>query len=114
MTIYHKPGNTTETNAAHPSLGKAGTREHVEDVLESIKGANLTATIKALNGIERGSYRVVITVDREYNEIQVRLKDGPAARVAVATGYVDRGHTKDDWFMAAAEVCGLVRAYLCR
>jgi hypothetical protein len=89
-------------------------REEIENILESLEGANMSATIKALNGIERGSYRISISRDSVYNEVQVRLKDGPSARQPIAVGYIDQGHTRESRFEAAAEVRGLVRAYLCR
>lgn len=123
MSSLHNPENRNKSHAAHPSLGKRteeqtpySEREVIEATLDALamNGASLTKTIKACNGMERGSYRVVITVDKEYNEVQIRLKDGPATRQAIATGYIDRGHDAESRAMAAEELRGLVRAYLCR
>lgn len=118
MSIDTKPENTTKTNEARPSLGKAGhpyegTREHVEDVLEGIRNYNITTTIKALNGIKRGAYFVRIKQDAEYNEITVKLYDSLSGQ-QIATGFIDRGHDQDSRAAAAEELRGLVRAYLCR
>lgn len=131
MNSSNQPENTNKDHVARPNLGKVGEtdamtdskemlpmsdREIIEQTLDGLAmaQANMTRTIKACNGTTRGSYRVVISTDREYNEVQIRLKDGPAARHAIATGYIDRGHTREDKAMAAEELRGLVRAYLCR
>lgn len=129
MSSLHNPENRNNSHAAHPSLGKAtdtqeesmslspySQRHQIEAILEALamNRASLTKTIAACNGLERGSYRVVITVDKEYNEVQIRLKDGPAARQAIATGYIDRGHDAESRAMAAEDLRSMVRAYLCR
>lgn len=38
MTISHKPENTTKTNEAHPSLGKAGNPKTVDEAKARIMG----------------------------------------------------------------------------
>ena len=112
--------NQTIKSNEGPSLGESmeplSEREVIEQTLDGLAmaGANMTQTIKACNGMERGSYRVVITKDRDYNEIQIRLKDGPAARQAIATAFIDCGHTAETRRIAAEEIRGTVRAYLCR
>lgn len=89
------------------------TREHAEEILDGLKGANLMATVRTLNGLTRGSYKVTITQDAEYNEVQCRLRDSTRGN-PIATGFIDRGHTKESRYEAAEELRGLVRAYLCR
>lgn len=120
MNTTDHQNQTVKTNEG-PSLGESlqtpyTQREIIETTLDSLAtaGANLTQTIKACNGMERGSYRVVITKDADYNEVQIRLKEGPGARHAIATAYVDYGHTAEARRMAAEEIRGTVRAYLCR
>ena len=52
-------------------------REIIEALLDALQLANagITRTVKIYNGMEQRSYRVVITTDREYNEIQIKLKE---------------------------------------
>lgn len=90
---------------------KRGTREHVEMTLAAIDGTSLTKTIKACNGLERGSYRVTVKASSEWNEITVKLRDGQAL---VASSYIDRGHTKETRTQAAQDVIDNVRMFLCR
>lgn len=94
--------------------GKANpeNREQIEERLEAMDGANLSATIKAFDGTTRGSYFVRIKNNAEYNEIEIRLFDTTGCRIA--TGYIDKGHTTAAKYEAAQELRGLVRAYLCR
>jgi hypothetical protein len=120
MSTANQPKNETRArplrNLVQITAERNHTREQIEQILDGLDmgGANLSTTIKTLNGIERGSYRISIYNDNEWNEIQVRLKEGPAGRTAIATGYVDKGHTQSSRNQAAQEVRGLVRAYLCR
>ncbi len=119
MTSQHKPENTTKTNEAPPSLGKAlhvkGSKEAVEDLLESLAEGNLSITqhVKSLHTTRRGSYFVSVKQNNEYNEITVKLYENTHGQ-AIATGYIDRGHTKEDRRFACEELRGLIRAYLCR
>lgn len=119
MTTANHPQNQQPQGGA-TDLGQItkehrNTREQVEQIIDALEmgGANLTKTIKALNGIERGSYRVSIYNDNNWNEIQVRLKNGPGSRGAIASGYIDKGHTAQSRNKAAQDVRSLVRAYLC-
>lgn len=102
-----------ETHQKGNYAPKTNTREQAAEVIDRLDGANLTATVKALNGLTRGSYRVTIKQDAEYNEAQVRLWEN-TIKDPIATGFIDRGHTNESRFEAAAEVRGIVRAYLCR
>lgn len=88
-------------------------RELIEEQLNTMKGANLTATIKAFNGAGRGSYFVIIGNNSEYNEITVSLYDSPRGK-PIAKGYIDKGHTNESKYQCAEELRGLVRDYLCR
>ena len=92
------------------------TREDVEQIIDGLEmgEANMTQTVKALNGLSRGAYFVSIRDDKEWNEIQVRLRDNPYSRSAIACGHIDKGHTAQSRREAAQEVRSLVRAYLCR
>lgn len=92
---------------------KANTREQAEEIIDGLDGANLTATVKTLNGLTRGGYRVTVKQDAEYNEVQIRLYEN-TIREPIATGFIDRGHTNVTKFEAAAETRGIVRDYLCR
>lgn len=91
-------------------------REEVEQIIDGLDmgQANLTQTIKALNGLGRGSYFVTIKNDTEWNEVQVRLRDNPYSRTSIATGHADKGHDAKSRREAAQEVRDLVPAYLCR
>lgn len=89
------------------------TRDQIESMLDDLEGANLAATIRQLNGLKRGGYRVTIKQDAEYNEVQCRLWEN-TTREPIATGFIDRGHTTQTKYEAAEELRGLVRAYLCR
>lgn len=129
--IAANPGKTDKNNAALPSLGNSldtqtdaeqdaaammpmSEREIIEGILEGLEHnrASLTTHIKALNGIERGSYRVKVSKDTQWNEITVRLTDTTGTKYA--TGHIDMGHTREDRDSAAQELRGLVKAYLCR
>lgn len=90
-----------------------GSRELIEEQLDAMQGANLTATIKAFNGAGRGSYFVIIGNSSEYNEISISLYDSPRGK-PIAKGYIDKGHTTESKYQCAEELRGLVRAYLCR
>lgn len=93
--------------------GEPDTREAIEEVLDGISRYSLTMTVKAVNGMRCGGYRITATQNNEFNEVEVRLYEN-TMRHPVATGFVDRGHTRESKFEAAEEVRGLVRAYLCR
>lgn len=93
--------------------GKPDTREAIEEALDALAGANITATVRGVNGMRRGGYRITATQNNEFNEVEVRLYES-SMRHPVATGFVDRGHTRESKLEAAEEVRGLVRAYLCR
>ncbi|WP_153132879.1 hypothetical protein [Dechloromonas hortensis] len=118
-----KTANNPENQQPH-GLGNLGqisadrnhTREEVEQIIDGLDmgQANLTQTIKAMNGLSRGAYFVSIRDDREWNEIQVRLRDNPYTRSAIAVGHIDKGHDAKSRREAAQEVRSLVRAYLCR
>ena len=92
--------------------GEPDTREAIEETLNGLKGANITATIQACHGMRRGGYRITVKQDNEFNEIQVRLYEN-TIRHPIATWCVDRGHTRVSKLKAAEEARGLVRAYLC-
>lgn len=111
-----------ENQKSHPAhdLGQictdhatARSREAIEELIDGLDGANLTATIKALQGTGSGSYFVTIANNTNYNEVEIKLYDSPRGK-PIARGYVDKGHTSEDKYNAAQEVRGLVRAYLCR
>lgn len=98
------------------NLNRQVTEKEIKTVAEKIDdmaGANLRATIKALHKAQRGSYFVTIKEDAEFNEITVKLYESTRGG-AIATGYIDRGHTAESRYEAAEELRGLVRAYLCR
>lgn len=122
MSSLHNPENRNNSHAALPSLGKRtreqtpySDREVIETTLDALamNGASLTKTIKACNGMTRGAYRVTIKVEADYNEVQVRLWENTHSR-AIATAFIDRGHTADDKAMAAEELRSTIRVYLCR
>lgn len=104
----HGLGNLAQINRSAPT-----TREVIEEIIDALDGANLTATVKTLSGIKRGSYHVTIKQDSDWNEVQVRLWES-GNRNPIATGFIDRGHTNESRFEAAAETRATVRAYLCR
>lgn len=105
--IPFSAGETCEHNHGP----QPGSREYIEALLDALEGMSLRTNINALHRTCRGSYRVTIAVSAQWNEITVTLKDGTGT---VATGYVDRGHTKESRMDAAQELRGLVRGYLCR
>lgn len=119
MTKANHPANQQPhglRNLVQIDAKRNHSREEAEQILDGLDmgSANLTQTIKALNGITRGSYFVTIRNDNEWNEVQVKLRDNPYSRTAIATGHVDKGHTQNSRNEAAQEVRSLVRAYLCR
>ena len=105
--IPFSAGETCEQNHGP----QPGSREYVEALLDALDGMSLSTNVAALHRVCRGSYFVTVALSREHNEITVTLKDGTGT---VATGYVDRGHTKESRMDAAQELRGLVRVYLCR
>jgi hypothetical protein len=92
MTTQRNPENKQE-HRPH-DLGQIiagqnqpGSRELIEEQLDAMQGANLTATIKAFNGAGRGSYFVIIGNSSEYNEISISLYDSPRGKpIANVTG----------------------------
>lgn len=101
------------TSQAEAEKPRAGTIRHVRAAVEATQGASLTKIIKALNGLRRGAYRITIRASAEWNEVQIRLHESNT-REPIATGFIDRGHTRENRADAAEELRGLVLAYLCR
>lgn len=74
------------------------------------KRPNVANHIKALNGTRgRGSYHVRVKLDREWNEIIVRLTDGTCTRT---TQRIDIGHTTEDKISALTELYGTVKHFI--
>jgi hypothetical protein len=115
MTIENHPENL-KPNGPH-DLGQitseAKSREEIEEMLDALEGANITATVQRLNGLRRGGYRVTVTQSSEWNEVQIRLYEN-TIREPIASAFVDRGHTRESKFDAAGEVRDMIRIYLCR
>lgn len=104
-----KPDNLKEAAALVPNSDT----EIIDALLSALElnSASLTKHVSALNGLTRGAYRISVRQSAEWNEITVTLRENTTPR-PIATGFIDRGHTPADHMTAAADLRGLVRAYL--
>jgi hypothetical protein len=73
------------------------------------KATSLKSLLQIFNTLEKGSYKIRAKQDREYNEIQIVLKDG---RSTVATAFIDLGHEPATRKAAMKEALSTVRIYL--
>jgi hypothetical protein len=108
MHTTNQPQTTSQSNERDAAIQINGAAE--QGVKTKPVRPNVAREVKALNGTRgKGSYFVRVKLDREWNEIRIKLTDGTTTRTET---FIDLGHTTESKIDALKELRSSVANFL--